>query len=235
MISVCLATYNGEKYIEEQLKSILTQIEENDEIIIFDDNSKDNTTEIVKQFNDKRIKLYINDHTVGYTKNFELSLEKASGDIIFLSDQDDIWMHDKVSVSINYLRKNDFVVSDSTIVDKDLNLIRASHFIMHSTRKGFITNLLFPRYIGACMAFRKEVLLKSLPFPSNSKLIAHDYWICLIAEAYFCTSLIKKPLILYRRHQNNASTGGNKSKNTLTHKIHVRLYVIYNLIKVLFR
>lgn len=235
MISVCMTTYNGEKYIKEQLKSILAQITENDEVIIYDDNSKDSTIKIIRHFNDTRIKLYVNNHTVGYTKNFERSLKKASGDIIFLSDQDDIWINDKVSVSMNYLKKSDFVVSDSTIVDKDLNLIKESHFTVYNTKKGFITNLLFPRYVGACMAFKRDVLLKSLPFPENSKLIAHDYWICLIAEAHFRTSLIKKPLILYRRHQNNTSTGGNRSKNTLKHKIHVRLYAIYYLIKVLFR
>lgn len=229
-ISVCIATYNGEKYIKEQLSSILMQLKDIDEIIISDDNSTDSTLNIVSSINDSRIKIFKNQKGKGYTKNFENALEKASGDIIFLSDQDDVWLPNKVAIMLNELKKYDFVVSDNIIVDSQLNTLFQSHYAINNTRAGFLRNLLLPRYVGACMAFRRNVLDMSLPFPDNSKLCAHDYWISLIAELYFSATMVHQPLILYRRHDSNASTGGNKSKNTLCHKIKVRFYTLYHLL-----
>jgi len=234
-ISVCMATYNGEKYIQEQLESILSQLGKNDEVIISDDNSTDNTRTIVENLNDSRIKSFINQKAKGYTRNFENSLEKVTGDIIFLADQDDVWIDTKVEKTVKELEKYDFVVSDNEIVDEKLNLIEKSHFGVYNTKQGFIRNLLLPRYVGACMAFRKEVLSKSLPFPSNEKLSAHDYWICLIAELSFSVHLISEPLVKYRRHDSNTSNGGAKSSNSLKHKFQVRFYTLYQLIKRLNR
>ncbi len=234
-ISVCMATYNGEKYIKEQLDSILCQIGENDEVIISDDSSTDNTVEIINAFNDDRIKIYKNEKEKGYTRNFENALEKASGDIIFLSDQDDIWIEDKVKKMTEILENYDFVVSDNSIVNENLEVINKSHFEVYKTKNGFLTNLLLPRYVGACMAFKKNVLQKSLPFPNNAKLSAHDYWISLIAEMYFKSYKLDEQLLLYRRHGTNASSGGEKSKNSLSHKLKVRLYTLIHLVKRYFR
>lgn len=230
-ISVCMATYNGEKYIKEQLDSILCQIVENDEVIISDDSSTDNTVEIINAFNDDRIKIYKNEKEKGYTRNFENALEKASGDIIFLSDQDDIWIEDKVKKMTEILENYDFVVSDNSIVNENLEVINKSHFEVYKTKNGFLTNLLLPRYVGACMAFKKNVLQKSLPFPNNAKLSAHDYWISLIAEMYFKSYKLDEQLLLYRRHGANASSGGEKSKNSLSHKLKVRIYNLIHLLK----
>ena len=230
-ISVCMATYNGEKYIKEQLESILSQIGEHDEVIISDDSSTDNTVEIINSFNDCRIKIYKNTKEKGYTRNFENALEKANGDVIFLSDQDDVWVENKVNKIIKILEKYDFVVSDNNIVNENLEVISKSHFEVYKTSKGFIRNLLLPRYVGACMAFKKNVLQKSLPFPSNAKLSAHDYWISLIAEMYFKCYKLDEQLLLYRRHGANASSGGKKSKNSLGHKLKVRIYTLIQLIK----
>lgn len=230
-ISVCMATYNGEKYIKEQLDSILCQIGENDEVIISDDSSTDNTVEIINAFNDDRIKIYKNEKEKGYTRNFENALEKASGDIIFLSDQDDIWIEDKVKKMTEILENYDFVVSDNSIVNENLEVINKSHFEVYKTKNGFLTNLLLPRYVGACMAFKKNVLQKSLPFPNNAKLSAHDYWISLIAEMYFKSYKLDEQLLLYRRHGTNASSGGEKSKNSLSHKLKVRIYNLIHLLK----
>jgi glycosyltransferase involved in cell wall biosynthesis len=173
-ISVCMATYNGEKYIKEQLDSILNQISQNDEIIISDDNSTDNTIEILKSYNDKRIKIYLNNKDKGYTKNFENALEKVSGDVIFLCDQDDIWVNNKIEKTLVYFKDYDFIISDNKVVNKDLNTIYESHFNVCNTKKGFFNNLLLPRYVGACMAFKKEVLEKSLPFPKNQMMLMTD-------------------------------------------------------------
>ena len=234
-LSICIATYNGEKYIKEQLDSILSQLNENDEIIISDDSSIDKTVEIIKSYNDNRIKIYKNTKRKAYTRNFENALEKASGDIIFLSDQDDVWVEDKVNKMINILESYDFVVSDNSIVDENLKIINKSHFEVYKTSRGFIKNLLLPRYVGACMAFKRNVLEKSLPFPDNAKLCPHDYWISLIAEMYFKSYKLDEQLLLYRRHGANASTGGEKSKNSLIHKVKVRIYTLIHLIRRLFK
>lgn len=234
-ISVCIATYNGEKYIKEQLESILSQIGENDEVIISDDSSTDNTVEIINSFNDCRIKIYKNTKEKGYTRNFENALEKANGDVIFLSDQDDVWVENKVNKMIKILEKYDFAVSDNYIVNENLEVISKSHFEVYKTSKGFIRNLLLPRYVGACMAFKKNVLQKSLPFPNNAKLSAHDYWISLIAEMYFKCYKLDEQLLLYRRHGANASSGGEKSKNSLSHKLKVRIYTLINLLKRVYK
>ena len=119
MISVCMATYNGEKYIREQMDSILQQLGEGDELIISDDLSSDKTVEIIKSYKDKRIKLYIHGDNHGFVRNFENALVHADGDIIFLSDQDDIWMPDKVKVTIAALANCDFTVSDCITINEN--------------------------------------------------------------------------------------------------------------------
>ena len=120
-ISVCLATYNGEKYIKEQLDSILPQLSANDEIIISDDNSTDDTINIIRSLNDERIKIYVN-KTKGIVKNFENALNNASGDIIFLSDQDDVWKNDKVKKILSAFSSDNsltFVFSNAEIIDEN--------------------------------------------------------------------------------------------------------------------
>ncbi|MDE5758415.1 MAG: glycosyltransferase, partial [Allobaculum sp.] len=92
MISVCIATYNGERYIETQIRSILDQLNEDDEIIISDDSSTDRTLDIIRSLNDSRIKLFAGNKFHSRTFNFENALKQATGDFIFLSDQDDIWL-----------------------------------------------------------------------------------------------------------------------------------------------
>jgi glycosyltransferase involved in cell wall biosynthesis len=229
-ISVCMATYNGEEYIYSQLESILSQLKPCDEVIISDDNSSDSTIEIVQSFNDARIKIFKNSFEKGYSGNFESALTKATGDVIFLSDQDDVWCESKVSQSLKAIELYDFVVSDNTVVDASLHEIYRSHFVEYGTKTGFLNNFLRPRYVGACMVFKRNVLEKSLPFPKKRKLAAHDYWICLIAELYFSVHMLNTPLIKYRRHSKNASNGGNKSMNPLILKVKVRAYVLYALL-----
>ncbi|MFP5048989.1 glycosyltransferase family 2 protein [Acinetobacter pittii] len=231
MISVCLATYNGEKYIVEQLTSILSQLSPTDEVIISDDHSTDGTLLLIKSLNDPRIKIITNELGKGYTKNFENAINHSSGDYIFLSDQDDVWVENKVELMMKYLLDFDLVVSDAIISDSHLKPTLGSHFELHNTKAGFLNNWLKTRYIGACMAFRREIFSKLLPFPIQSKWCAHDYWIANVGEFFFKVKLLETPLIKYRRHGNNASTGGEKSTNSLFHKLIVRMYTLLQLIK----
>ena len=118
MISVCLATFNGEKYIYQQLSSILSQLSDIDEIIVSDDGSADKTIEIVKSIKDKRIKLFHNPYRQGIIHNVENALRESKGNIIFLSDQDDVWLNNKISVCLQHLQCADLVISDCYVTDE---------------------------------------------------------------------------------------------------------------------
>lgn len=230
MISVCVATYNGEKYIKNQLLSILKQIDSHDEIIISDDLSNDKTIEIIESLKDSRIQIFFNKNR-GYTNNFQNAIKLASGDYIFLSDQDDIWVENKLKIMSELLLEYDFVVSDAKLVNNKLESLGSTYFELRGGgSNGFMNNLKKLKYIGCCMAFRKTVLNKVLPFPSNAVLCPHDFWIALISEFYYKTLVIKEPLLLYRRHGENVST--HISSTSLFFKIQFR---IYSLFKVLSR
>ena len=138
-ISVALATYNGEKYISEQLNSILPQLGPEDEIIISDDGSSDRTLEIVAGFCSAQIKVLKNPGK-GVISNVENAIKHTSGDIIFLCDQDDVWLPDKVSVTKKYLLESDvkLVVSDAIVVDENLKVLEDSFFKLMNSGSGFI-------------------------------------------------------------------------------------------------
>jgi glycosyltransferase involved in cell wall biosynthesis len=225
MISVCMATYNGEKYIEEQVKSILPQLGIDDELIISDDGSTDKTIEILESFNDERIKIFYHDRRsirVPFllssesadnfyfaARNFENALTKASGDYIFFSDQDDVWMPDKVGKIIPYLNEDNLVISDAWIVNHELEKQdKLSKYRVY--KKGFLANI----YVkggapqGCVCAFTKNIKDFILPIPKN--VLTHDFWIGLLAELKFSSVYIPEQLVLYRRH---ASAVSNKKKS----------------------
>ncbi len=232
MISVCLASYNGEKYIEEQINSILRQLKAEDELIISDDGSSDNTLEIVKSINDPRIHIYAFNSGC-YTKNFENAIMQSKGNYIFLADQDDIWVDDKIKVTMQAFKDTgaDFLVSSATLVNSEKHVIHQSTFELGKTKTGFLHNLIRTNYIGACMAFKRKVLKRVLPIPGKDKYIAHDYWIACICEKYYKTALIEKPLILYRRHGENTSPAFGKSRLTLLERVYKRFYTLFYIVK----
>lgn len=232
MISVCMATYNGEKFIESQLKSILSQLSEDDEVIISDDDSTDRTLEIVRRLSDKRIKIYHHETDHGFTRNFENALKYAKGDYIFLSDQDDEWLPDKVQTTIAALQEADFVVSDCVTQDENGNVLDQSRFKTFKIKKGFWRLMIKTRYLGCCMAFRRNVLKAALPFPDNTYYMEHDLWLASVAELYFNVKLINKPLIIYKRHGNNVSDAGQGKGYPLSVKIKRRIYRLQCLWKI---
>lgn len=228
-ISVCMASYNGGLYIKDQLESILCQLESDDEIIISDDGSTDNTIDVINSFCDNRIKLFLSSfHNLNM--NFEFSLKQATGDFIFLSDQDDIWLPNKVNIMLSALKEYDLVSSDCYVVNSKLDVI--SNSLYNSTKrnkKGFWNNFIKCNYIGCCMAFKKSILDKAIPFPKG--LICHDVWIGLVAEAFGNPTFIDEQLIYYRRHQANASQTTIGSTLTLREKISYRFLMLSNIIK----
>lgn len=228
-LSVCMATYQGERYLAEQLVSILAQLGPDDEVVISDDRSTDRTLAVVADLADPRIRVLENQTNLGYSQNFGRALEHASGDIVFVADQDDVWHPDKVATMLTALESHDLVVSDVAIVDEHLVEVHPSHFAVHGTRQGFVTNLVRTRYIGAAMAMHRRVLDVALPLPPRSSLCAYDYWIAVVAEAYFDVGLVKRPLMQYRRHGSTASTGGDGSTFSIPHRIAVRAYCLAHL------
>lgn len=206
MISVCVATYNGEKYIREQLDSILCNIGEDDELIISDDGSSDQTYKIAQEYARK----YMNCKCIkgpgkGVIKNFEYALLHASGDIIFLSDQDDIWENNKVERIVKQFNNPNVlvVVHDAIIVDGNGKMIQNSLFKIRGSRVGLLKNLIKNSYIGCCMAIRPDLLKDALPFPNDIEM--HDWWLGLISELKKGSIFIDEKLIKYRRHGNNVS------------------------------
>lgn len=208
MVSVALAAFNGEKYIKEQLISILKQSVPVDEIVVSLDKSKDRTYAILEHYKkaDSRIKV-IDGPNKGVIKNFENAINLCSGDIIFLCDQDDVWLEDKVkSVLIEFEKdpKINLVIHDAIITDEKLNILHSSFFKKNNSEKGKLKNIIKNSYVGACMAFRKELKKSILPFPKNIPM--HDQWIGLIAEFKGDVAFLKDALIKYRRHQNTVTS-----------------------------
>ena len=228
-ISVALAAYKGEQYIAEQLESILRQLGENDEVIVSDDYPAGKTRDIVKSMasQDKRIR-YIEGEGKGVVKNFENAIRNCTGDVIFLSDQDDIWLPGKVENVMAEIRGGaQLVLHDASVTDADLNITDESYFSSHGSNASFFGNLLKNSFVGCCMAFTRELMTETLPFPEE--LPMHDWWIALIAlKKKRKTVLLAKPLILWRRHGDNV-TGG---KTSFMQKVTWRLKMISSLARI---
>ncbi len=228
-ISVALAAYKGEQFIAEQLESILKQLGDNDEIIVSDDYPQGLTKGIVEEFiaKDKRVK-YIEGKGEGVISNFENALNQCSGDVIFLSDQDDVWLPGKVEAVIKEIENGaDLVLHDASVTDGKLSITQPSYFAVHGASDSFAGNLIKNTFVGCCMAFTKEVMLESLPFPKGVAM--HDWWIALAAiKRKRKIALLQKPLILWRRHGNNV-TG---SKTTAAQKISWRLKMLLSLARI---
>ncbi|MEI6752667.1 MAG: glycosyltransferase family 2 protein [Paludibacter sp.] len=231
MNSICIATYNGEKYIREQLLSILGQITPIDEVIISDDGSTDATLKVIADINDSRIKVYKAGYR-NFKKNFENALNHASGEYIFLSDQDDIWLPNKYTRCLELLNSYDLVVTDSIVVNEELKEIIPSFFRYYKSGKGVLKNIFNNTYFGACMAFKRKILVNALPLPLT-KEIGHDVWLGLVAEMIGSVYFLEEPYLLYRRHSNaltNISTNlSNRSNRKLYIKLMSRFIVFYKV------
>lgn len=212
-ISVCMATYNGGAWIKDQLDSILIQISPNDEVIIVDDCSQDNTYSIISSYQDDRIRLFKNDANLGVDSTFERSIALANGSVIFLSDQDDIWYPTKVEQIMQEFESRPdctLVISDADIINGDGKKTGVLYFQQRgSFAYGVLNNLIKSKFLGCAIAFRSSMLSKVLPFPNN--IPGHDMWIGLINEMYGRSHFISTPLIGYRRHGGNLSPDRRKS------------------------
>lgn len=225
-----MTSFNGFDHINEQINSVLKQLEPEDELIICDDLSEDKTANVIQKFaNDKRVIFKRNSKRLGVVRNFEQALSLAKGDFIFLCDQDDVWLDNKILKTIEALQRNLLVVSDCKVVDKHLIQLHPSFFEIRGSGTGIFKNIYKNSYLGCCMAFRKELLPYILPIPNGAPM--HDMWIGLIAETIGKVRFIKEPLLLYRRHGNNVSPTADKSNFTLFEKFKFRLTLCILLLR----
>lgn len=222
-ISVCIASYNGERFITDQIKSILDQLSAEDEIIVVDDASTDSTCDRVLAFRDERIHIVRHEKNEWVLHTFEDAIRLASKPLIFLSDQDDLWAANKVQTVVEKFMADPklmLVASDSALIDENGALLEPSYFAPRGGfSSGFWSNLLRNRYGGCLLAFRAEFRREILPFPHKYKVL-HDMWIGLrCAWTKSRVVYIDQPLVLNRRH--GTTTTGRKP-HTLAQKLRIR-------------
>lgn len=225
-ISIAMCTYNGERFLREQLESILNQTRLPDELIVCDDKSSDKTLEILKNFSSQcpfPVHLFINKRNLGSTKNFEKAINNCNGDVIILADQDDVWHKEKINLIEKEFQKDKdigLVFSDAHVVDFELQyLYNLWDFVGFDTKKKKIINtyeftkaILERNFItGATMAFRSD--LRKYVLPISEKWI-HDAWISVILTSISKSRFIDTPLILYRQHSGN-QIGAKKVKSKI--------------------
>ena len=226
-----MATYNGARFLHEQIASILCQLAAEDELIISDDASSDDTPVLVRSFDDPRIRFFTHPR-LGVARNFECALGHARGDIVFLSDQDDVWMPDKIARMCAFMERGGYqcIMCNCQLVDAGLGLVKSPHFdASWPMQRSFWHNLYNNAWLGCCMAFRRQVLEQTLPFPRG--LAAHDLWIALYAQWHFrCGYMQDDVLVSYRRHESTVSFTGSKSNNPLWFRIYYRVHIFCHLL-----
>ena len=209
LVSIAMATFNGEKFLEKQLESICKQTYNNYEIIICDDGSNDHTIEIINRYKNKyknklNIKFFINKKNLGVVKNFENVILLCKGEYIALADQDDMWCPNKIKTLVDTIGDNLLVHSDAYLIDEK-DFIYSSSFTKYTKKnvnKNDFISLLFNNIVTGCTClFKKELLLYALPFPEQ--IFVHDWWLALHAANQGGICYVDMPLIKYRNHYNN--------------------------------
>lgn len=220
IIDIVMPTYNGEKYLREQIDSILNQSYKDIRLIISDDGSKDSTVQILKEYEEKdeRVKVYVQPQNLGVVGNIEFLLKKVENPYYMLADQDDVWLLEKVEKSLEKLKQEnaDLVFGDLEVVDKDLNTMYPSFgdfMLLNRKINKYINsdrlNYLYNCVTGCTALARKETIEKILPLPTKSKYLIHDYWIGIMASLNGKLAYMPEKYIKYRQHGNN-EVGTNK-------------------------
>ncbi len=213
MISVAMCTYNGEKFIKDQIQSILNQTVSVDELIICDDGSTDSTTQIIRDlinntfYTNTEIILIVNTENKGVTKNFEKALSMCNGDIVFLSDQDDIWIEDKVERILDVFNNNSeckLVFTDAFLIDTQGDYLKESlwDLIQFAPKNQYtVLDFLGDRFVtGATAAVRRGLIADVIPIPESW---IHDAWLAINAAVRGDIIAMNRKLICYRQHSAN--------------------------------
>lgn len=212
-IDILMATYNGEKYLKEQIDSILNQTYSDFRLLISDDFSQDSTREILNEYvqKDSRVIVFLQNKNLGVCKNFEFLMRKVESDYFMFADQDDVWQKDKIQKCYDKMinQNCDLVYTNLEVVNQDLQLLNKSYWKLKGFEKKVkkynnFKSLYLNNYITGCtMIVKSEWINKILPLPHNSKYILHDYWTALIVSKFGKMAYIDEPLVKYRQHIEN--------------------------------
>lgn len=202
--SVCIATYNGEKYIKEQIESIQHQLDDKAEIIVSDDGSKDDTLKIVSEMQqkDSRIRI-VKGPKKGFSCNFENAVKHATGDVILFSDQDDIWEEDKVQRIGQIFSEDEACTTILHTMSTFDNEHEDTDAIIMGYKTGVLKNYIRSSYWGCCMAVKREFIMRFIPF--REYCVGHDQLTGLMSEKYGKTVFLDKKLLRHRLHGSNTS------------------------------
>lgn len=207
-----MTTYNGGKFVNEQISSILSQSISDFELIICDDCSIDNTIYILQEYakNDSRIKIYQNKETIGFLKNFEKAISLCSGEFIACCDQDDIWSSNHLETLLNNLGKNDCIGANAAIIDESGNFQHATvkdslsiDFSPNNQESIFKHECFYNLIQGTACLFKKTLVPSIIPFPKDIKF--HDHWIALNASILNGCNYISEITLNYRVHSKNVT------------------------------
>ncbi|HEY2726713.1 MAG TPA: glycosyltransferase family 2 protein [Parafilimonas sp.] len=228
LVSIIMATYNGEKFLHEQLISVVQQTYPYLEIIIVDDNSTDNTPNILRAFarQHSNIHLYFNEHNLGYIKTFEKGCTLASGNYISFCDQDDVWALNKIELQMQTLRDDAMVYCNDEMVDTNLNSLskQYSDFKQLSSFDNCLHFATDNCVAGHSMIMKKELFNFAYPFP---KEIPHDHWCAFCATFFGGVKYLNKPLVKWRMHENNVTHSEVNKKETIR-AMRKRLDIFFN-------
>ncbi|MEI8084982.1 MAG: glycosyltransferase family 2 protein [Paludibacter sp.] len=214
-VSIALCTYNGERFLREQLDSILNQEYENiAEIVCVDDRSTDSTWSILNEYANKYsvFKAVKNDINLGFIKNYEKAITLCNNNLIAISDQDDIWYASKISKLVNSIGDGLMIYSDNEYIDEDGNLlgVKFSDKRNLTTTSSCLNFTLFNGISGHTVLFKREMLVYALPFPAD---IHYDWWLAFCASQHSVIQYIPEPLVGYRQHISNAVGGYGVKKS----------------------
>lgn len=237
MISIAMATYNGEKYLREQIDSILKQTVQDFELIVCDDFSTDSTWNILLDYQsqDKRIKCYRNEENLGFKKNFEKAIRLCTGDYIALSDQDDIWLPEHLEILLNNIGNANLVCANAMLMTENGESLRKTlkgdKFYFSMNKGNQLLQFLFSNFVQGCSSlFRSSLVPDFVPIPSEQKF--HDFWlgaVCLLKRNAPIV-YINEIITLYRQH--NESVVNSRRALTWRYLLQERITWIEQLRKI---
>lgn len=212
-VSVCMATYNGERYLAHQLRSILDELTPADEVVIVDDASTDGTLAVADGIDDPRVRVIRQTANRGYVRTFEAAIAASTKDVVFLSDQDDEWVRGRRATLVEALRNRSIAAGDLVLLGDDSPL--TSPLTRRPWRLGALPNggslvneirLLAGNapYYGCAMAIRRDALDLVLPFP-EFLTESHDLWIATVGNTARTLAHVRHPVLRRRLHDTNAS------------------------------
>lgn len=236
-ISVCLASYNGEKFIYEQICSVLDQLSADDELVVVDDCSTDNTVDVINSFKDKRIRLFLNKINRGVNYSFERAISLSENELIFMCDQDDVWIEGRLKLMSDTLLNSGccLVSSNSVFIDEVGNdVLYPADGVDKSNSRKFLKNILDifagkKNYYGCAMAVRSKLIDLILPIPAFVE--SHDLWIAMAANLYGSNIHLDENTLKRRVHGSNASI----VSRPLVKKIWSRVIFLVSAFVILYR